>query len=313
MAKKFFNENEAFRLSQKLGDKASEKDITRINKKLKYMNHGPVRKVWDKVLMLWEQLKNPETPWYRKSIIIGGLLYLIIPFDILSDAIPGLGFLDDVFVILCIAKQVLELTTLVVVNTVKEKVDKQVKVTITENLNKAMKNSLINMAISFSVTATGIVIAIFKPFGQTIAYYIASFIFIGWFIFVTLRNVKLVKTALPWVKSVIKEKGVKKGIISEAKKQYHSLEVLENVKRNGSVFIHALDEIPCLEELYDYYLGYFKKKLLILGAVAVSYVVVVQFVLKPVLLNQFGGISTFEIYVYPLTHVWKTVATFFNK
>lgn len=37
---------------------------------------------------------------------------------------------------------------------------------------------------------------------------------------------------------------------------------LINVKRNGSVFIHALDEIPCLEELYDYYLGYFKKKLL---------------------------------------------------
>lgn len=37
---------------------------------------------------------------------------------------------------------------------------------------------------------------------------------------------------------------------------------LINVKRNGSVYIHALDEIPCLEELYDYYLGYFKKKLL---------------------------------------------------
>lgn len=312
MPKKLFSEKDAINLSQKLGSKASEKDVNRIGRRLKYMNHGPVSKIWDKVLLLWEQLKNPETPWYSKSIIIGGLLYLIIPFDIITDAVPALGFLDDVFVILFIVKQVLELTATVVIDKVKEKVDKQVKETVNQNLDKAMKNSLLNMAINLSVNITGILFVILKPFGETVSYYIASVIFLGWFVYSALRAVKLVKTGLPWIKSVYKERSIKKGIIAEVKNLYHSLEVLENIKRNGSVFIHALDEIPCTEELYDYYLGYFKKKLLIIGAVVASYVVVVQFVLKPLLINQFGGITTFQIYVYPITHIVKTITGIFK-
>lgn len=312
MSKKLFDEEAAINLSQQLGSKATDKDVERIGRTLKFKKHGAIVKIWDKVQLLWEQLKNPETPWYKKTIIIGGLLYLIFPFDILADAVPALGFLDDVFVILFIVKQVLELTASVVIDKVKEKVDKKIKAEISQNLDKAFKNSLINIAISFSITVTGILFVILKPFGETVSYYIASFIFTGWIGYSVWRNVKWIKKGAPWIKSVCKERSVKKGIISEVKNQYHQLEVLENVKRKGSVFIHALDEIPCTEELYDYYLGFFKKRLLVIGGIVASYVLIVQFVLKPLLINQFGGITTFEIYVYPLTHILKTIAGIFK-
>ncbi len=44
---------------------------------------------------LYLYYKDPATSKAKKSIIGAGLLYFIIPFDIIHDYIPILGYLDD--------------------------------------------------------------------------------------------------------------------------------------------------------------------------------------------------------------------------
>lgn len=40
-------------------------------------------------------LDNPSTPKAMKALIIGSIGYIILPVDLIPDAIPGIGFADD--------------------------------------------------------------------------------------------------------------------------------------------------------------------------------------------------------------------------
>ncbi|WP_251443935.1 YkvA family protein [Veillonella intestinalis] len=49
--------------------------------------------------ILFYCFRDPDTPKYVKAIIAGALGYLILPIDVISDRIPGLGWVDDAAVI----------------------------------------------------------------------------------------------------------------------------------------------------------------------------------------------------------------------
>ena len=68
-------------------------------RKLARMNRGPIAKIWDQVLALWEFVKDPDAPLAGKAIAVGALIYLISPIDAVPDFIPFAGLLDDVSVI----------------------------------------------------------------------------------------------------------------------------------------------------------------------------------------------------------------------
>jgi uncharacterized membrane protein YkvA (DUF1232 family) len=40
-------------------------------------------------------LSDRQTPLYVKILLAAGLLYILVPVDIISDTIPLLGWLDD--------------------------------------------------------------------------------------------------------------------------------------------------------------------------------------------------------------------------
>ena len=44
-------------------------------------------------------LSDRQTPFYVKVILAVGLLYLLVPVDILSDTIPLFGWLDDLAIV----------------------------------------------------------------------------------------------------------------------------------------------------------------------------------------------------------------------
>ncbi|WP_372746468.1 DUF1232 domain-containing protein [Lutibacter sp.] len=64
------------------------------------MNKGELKEVWEKVMQLWELIKDPNAAWGSKAIAIGALLYTISPIDAIPDIIPIIGLSDDAAVIL---------------------------------------------------------------------------------------------------------------------------------------------------------------------------------------------------------------------
>jgi uncharacterized membrane protein YkvA (DUF1232 family) len=51
-------------------------------------------------LKLYYALKRPETPLWAKTAILGALGYFVCPIDLIPDAIPVIGFSDDLGVLL---------------------------------------------------------------------------------------------------------------------------------------------------------------------------------------------------------------------
>ena len=48
--------------------------------------------------------RHPDTPWYARLIVAGCVAYAVTPVDLIPDAIPIVGFIDDlIFIPLAIA------------------------------------------------------------------------------------------------------------------------------------------------------------------------------------------------------------------
>ena len=48
---------------------------------------------------LWFAGKNPQTPWYAKSLGVFVVAYALSPIDLIPDFIPVLGYVDDVLLL----------------------------------------------------------------------------------------------------------------------------------------------------------------------------------------------------------------------
>jgi uncharacterized membrane protein YkvA (DUF1232 family) len=67
-------------------------------------------------------LFDRQTPWYVKLILAIGLVYILYPFDLITDMIPILGWVDD----LTIGSLLMGLAIRLVPAAVKERITRQV-------------------------------------------------------------------------------------------------------------------------------------------------------------------------------------------
>jgi uncharacterized membrane protein YkvA (DUF1232 family) len=51
------------------------------------------------LLALALAVRHPSTPWYAKLVVAGCVAYALTPVDFIPDAIPVVGFIDDLIFI----------------------------------------------------------------------------------------------------------------------------------------------------------------------------------------------------------------------
>jgi uncharacterized membrane protein YkvA (DUF1232 family) len=56
------------------------------------------------IFALYRYMKDPFVKWYRKAIVVAGLIYFIVPIDAIPDMTPFFGYLDDLGVITALLK-----------------------------------------------------------------------------------------------------------------------------------------------------------------------------------------------------------------
>lgn len=69
-------------------------------RKLRRFARKAGREVVEKALWLYYAMQRPETPAWAKRTIIGALVYFLLPFDLMADLAPLVGFTDDLSVLL---------------------------------------------------------------------------------------------------------------------------------------------------------------------------------------------------------------------
>ena len=62
------------------------------------------RRLKVELFALYLPARHPQTPWYAKLVVAGFVAYAVTPVDLVPDAIPILGLVDDlIFVPLAMA------------------------------------------------------------------------------------------------------------------------------------------------------------------------------------------------------------------
>ena len=62
------------------------------------------RRLKNELFALYLAARHPQTPWYAKLAVAGFVAYAVTPVDLLPDAFPILGWIDDlIFVPIAIA------------------------------------------------------------------------------------------------------------------------------------------------------------------------------------------------------------------
>ena len=53
----------------------------------------------DVARMLWGVVRDPQVPWQAKAVAAAAVAYVASPIDIIPDFIPGVGQLDDLYLV----------------------------------------------------------------------------------------------------------------------------------------------------------------------------------------------------------------------
>ena len=54
----------------------------------------------EKSLQLYYAAESPETPTWARGVVFGALAYFVAPIDAIPDVTPGIGFTDDLGVLI---------------------------------------------------------------------------------------------------------------------------------------------------------------------------------------------------------------------
>lgn len=100
-------EQELFQRSRRVTEKDEESILQKTHGKADGLLHSVgkrvpyVRELVSRVLLLYRLLRDKDyrLQWSSKSILLGGLLYFVSPFDFFPDFVPLVGYIDDAFVV----------------------------------------------------------------------------------------------------------------------------------------------------------------------------------------------------------------------
>lgn len=254
----------ALKKADELGKKSTEKDVIDLDSKLPSMKKDVIVKIWDKVLFLWEQIKSQEIPLSLKLVIVGALLYLVLPIDVLPDTIPGIGLLDDMTVILTVFREVTKFALPKIEKKLEDKFYEVSYQKIDEKLSVIYKSILITTIITFFVNAVGCTILVTKPFGETVSRNISIVIFAVIFIYALIRFILYLKDYGQMTKkiatSVLKKKSISEGLTDFICKEYKYIAYLFDGLQVVKYAVPELKDIPDGPQIVSTFRKHYRKR-----------------------------------------------------
>ncbi len=307
----------AVTMAEKLGKKAinNPEEIDSIQHRLPAMLRGPILKIKDQVQILWEAFKSPEIPVYLKVAVIGALAYLVSPIDLIPDAIPVAGLLDDAAVIISTVKMLQKFAPVIKNITTKitiENIDKELKPKIKTFEEKLIRNSLIKLAM---FTVGSILLQIFST--NPFAFYGAALLILGslfWTIGQWINNIvrsstRIIAYSHLWFQNHFNFDATAKNILEYELEIYHLKTQKEKGKDKKTIsqnFVTFLvrqwnrdkllkDFVPTYKELRNLLIPHYVKKYIFHFIIFIGYALLTWLLIKPFLLSL-SGTNMYQIF-----------------
>ena len=293
--------NRIMEFVEKLGRNFDSNDADKVNSSISSMNKGALAKVWDKVLFLLKQF-NENSSTGDKALIIGALLYAILPLDI----IPGLGLIDDAFAVVMVYTIVKKSIPVIkkAVEKTQEKVVKRVDGVIAwaveQKLDLIYSRKLVSSLFHLVLFIFIILFTVAPVFGKLASSIIASILLLSSVVLSTISIVKTLRNrhTIPLIKSILKQRSLRNGVA----------EYIRNLDTRISFGEKTIDEFftllgePANQKALDHLVDHccvLLKKNLIRFCCLILCVIISFFFDRNALLSQFSDFSFWEIIFRP--------------
>ena len=305
------------KMAEKLGSQVSDDDIKNMEEKLPSMNRGPIAKIWDKVIDIYNAFKSDDTPTYLRVLLIGSLIYLVLPTDVIPDLLPGVGFLDDIGVLTFIWKKLKKLSKVnnvieanTKVKTLTEKVQDKIKqgyekafelarVQLDKIIKTKARSTIYNSCISLGIFIVAMVLVTNKT--STTA--LLSSILL-WYLLIrsTVRFIRILPTSLKFIRVWWLNKDIDTAISSYLKQTYTFIDKLEDMKNK----LRVLDDVPDLEIIIRMQRKSLKKTIIVVVATIIL-IFVLFFVMRHYLLLK-TTYTYWSILAIPFNNIQSLIA-----
>ena len=284
----------------KRGKESSDDDVRRIEEELGAKNKGPIAAIWDKVMSIWDYLRENHSTIY-KAMIIGALLYLIAPVDVIPDMIPVIGLIDDAFAIGAVYNAIFRPAVRRVAEKAAEKIDPIIAWEVSQYLDIMHYRRLASSMLNLVLYVFAILFSAFPVFGLLPSSIISAVFLLGAIGFAVFRLVRLLMGghAIPFVKTAIRARSVKRGI-AEYVRSVGSRGVVLGEKAIDTFLRLAGD--PVNERFLDRFIDHcwkLTKRDIIRFILVEACIAAGFFILRHALLMQVPGLSFWQIVLHP--------------
>ena len=187
----------------------------------------------------------------------------------------------------------------IVVDSSKEFLRKKMK----EGFKKALWKSTIKYCIIF----IGIFVVILEPFKFFFSHLTASGLFLGVLIWSMINAFKIIKEYYKLPLFMIKTKSINNGAWQFIKYKWpkvaKGISGYSKIRKVGCSVYKGFEQFPEVKSTVKEFLQYVLKDIIIFCSFFALYFLSVQFVAKPLLLNNYAGLTTWEVYLFPFVQM----------
>ena len=296
---------------ERLGKGFDKKDVDKVNSNISSMNKGALANVWDKVLFLLKRFNENSSP-KDKALIIGALLYAILPVDIIPDVIPGLGLVDDAFAVVMvynIVKKSVPLVKKAVEKTqekVVKKVDNIISLAVEQKLDLAYNSKLVSSLFNLILFVFAILFTVCPVLGNLASSIVSSILLLTSIVHAIISVVRTIrnKHTIPLIRSIWKQRNIKMGIAEYIRNLNEKISFGEKTIDDFFTLLGEPANQRFLDHLVDHCWLLIKRSvvrfLLVFACVGGSF-----FIVRRVVLLEFANSSFLEIVFYPMINLMK--------
>lgn len=294
---------------ERLGKSFDKKDVDKVNSNISSMNKGALANVWDKVLFLLKRFNENSSP-KDKALIIGALLYAILPVDIIPDVIPGFGLVDDAFAVVMvynIVKKSVPLVKKAVEKTqekVVKKVDNIISWAVEQKLDLAYNRKLVSSLFNLILFVFAILFTVCPVFGNLASSIVSSILLLTSIVLAIISVVRTIrnKHTIPLIRNIWNLRSIKKGLTEYLRSLDEKITFGE--KRIDDFF--ALLGEPANQRFLDHLVDHcwlLIRKSVVRFILIITCVVASFFLVRQILLLQFSDLTFLQIVFYPVLQI----------
>lgn len=174
------------------------------------------------------------------------------------------------------------------------------KPTLCNLLHAQFKKTIVESVVKFIFCVIAVYLAVFKPFGEQSSLWISSLLFIGMLLWTIFESVSYCMLLI----MIVQERSVRTGIIEFVKWKFPKVsigsDIYEIARIFGPRFSSHFQNLRSSNDVIWDFIVYLAKNAITFVSIFSLYILLVHWIFKPIILENFAGLTIMQIYLFPI-------------